>query len=76
MAICKWAGYPDLFITFTYNSKWLKICRFVESRGLKIEDLPNILSRVFKIKLDHLIKDLQDKQIFGRVKTVIYTVEF
>lgn len=22
MAICRWAGYPDLFITFTCNKKW------------------------------------------------------
>ncbi|XP_060207250.1 uncharacterized protein LOC132635050 isoform X2 [Lycium barbarum] len=76
MAICKWAGYPDLFITFTCNPKWPEIRRFVESRGLNPEDRPNILSRVFKIKLDQLIKDLQKNQIFGRVKAVIYTIEF
>jgi len=22
MAICRWAGYPDLFLTFTCNPKW------------------------------------------------------
>ena len=22
MAICRWAGYPDLFVTFTCNPKW------------------------------------------------------
>ena len=22
MAICKWAGYPDLFLTFTRKPKW------------------------------------------------------
>ncbi|KAM3305287.1 hypothetical protein P3S67_012153 [Capsicum chacoense] len=76
MAICKWAGYPDFFITFTYNPKWPEICRFVESRGLKTEDFLNILSRIFKIKLDLLIKNLRDKRIFRRVKEVIYTVEF
>ncbi|XP_047261125.1 uncharacterized protein LOC124894545, partial [Capsicum annuum] len=76
MAICKWAGYPDFFIMFTYNPKWPEICRFVESRGLKTEDFLNILSRIFKIKLDRLIKNLRDKRIFRRVKEVIYTVEF
>ncbi|OIT22265.1 putative diphthine methyl ester synthase [Nicotiana attenuata] len=76
MAICKWAGYPDLFITFTCNPKWPEIRRFVERRGLNPEDRPDILARVFKIKLDHLIKDLRDNQIFGKVKAVIYTVEF
>ncbi|KAM3263420.1 hypothetical protein P3L10_000414 [Capsicum annuum] len=38
MAICKWAGYPNLFITFTCNPKWPEICRFVDSKDLKLED--------------------------------------
>ncbi|KAH0757108.1 hypothetical protein KY290_020601 [Solanum tuberosum] len=76
MAICKWAGYPDLFITFTCNPKWPKIKRFVHSRGLHPEDRPDIITRVFKIKLDHLIKDLRDNKVFGEVKAVIYTIEF
>ena len=28
MAICRWARYPTLFITFTYNQKWLEIGLF------------------------------------------------
>uniref|UniRef100_A0A1S3ZD48 Helitron helicase-like domain-containing protein n=1 Tax=Nicotiana tabacum TaxID=4097 RepID=A0A1S3ZD48_TOBAC len=71
MAICKWAGYPDLFITFTFNPKWPEIRRFVESRDLNPEDRPDILARVFKIKLDRLIKDLRDNQIFRKVKADI-----
>ncbi|XP_070026692.1 uncharacterized protein [Nicotiana sylvestris] len=76
MAICKWAGNPDLFITFTCNPKWPEILRHVTSRGLNPEDRPDILSRVFKIKLDRLIKDLRDNKVFGAVKSVIYTIEF
>nr|XP_016503039.1 PREDICTED: uncharacterized protein LOC107821146 [Nicotiana tabacum] len=76
MAICKWAGYPDLFITFTCNPKWPEITRFVESRGLSPEDRPDVLTRVFKIKLDRMIKDIRDNKVFGEVKAVIYTVEF
>lgn len=63
MAICRWAGYPDLFITFTCNPKWLEISKFVDSRDLNPEDRPDILYRIFKVKLDHLIKDLWDKKI-------------
>ncbi|KAM3249326.1 hypothetical protein P3L10_011095 [Capsicum annuum] len=74
MEIYKWAGYPNLFITFTCNPMWPKIIRFLKSRGLQPKDRPDILSRVFKIKLDHLIKDLKEKQIFGRVKSVIYNI--
>ena len=25
MAICRWDGYPDLFLTFTCNPKWPEI---------------------------------------------------
>uniref|UniRef100_M1A3N6 Helicase n=1 Tax=Solanum tuberosum TaxID=4113 RepID=M1A3N6_SOLTU len=71
MSICKWAGYPDLFITFTCNPKWPEITRFVNSRGLAPEDRPDIITRVFKVKLDHLIKDLRDNKVFGQVKAGI-----
>ena len=32
MAVCRWAGYPDLFITFTCNAKWLKIEFFLSRK--------------------------------------------
>ncbi|CAH9113028.1 unnamed protein product, partial [Cuscuta europaea] len=76
MAICRWAGYPQLFITFTCNPKWPEILRFVEPRGLSPDDRPDILSRIFKMKLDLLIKDLKQNKMFGHVRAVVYTVEF
>ncbi|XP_047264097.1 uncharacterized protein LOC107850864 [Capsicum annuum] len=74
--ICKWAGYPDIFITFTWNSKWPEVTRFGKCRGLSPEDRPDILTRILKIKLDQLLRDLRDNNVFGEVKTVIYTTEF
>ena len=68
MAMCKCYGYPDLFITFTCNPKWPKITRYLQRKGLKSEDRPDIISKVFKMKLDQLIKDIKEKRIFGRVK--------
>ncbi|XP_075091590.1 uncharacterized protein LOC107811852 [Nicotiana tabacum] len=56
--------------------KWPEITRFVESRGLSREDHPDILTEIFKIKPDRMIKDLRDNKIFGEVKAVVYTVEF
>ncbi|XP_074300820.1 uncharacterized protein LOC141632144 [Silene latifolia] len=64
MTICKWFGYPDLFITFTCNPKWPEIIRFVTKRGLRSEDCPYILCRVLKIKLDELIRDLKNIDTF------------
>ncbi|XP_019153834.1 PREDICTED: uncharacterized protein LOC109150379 [Ipomoea nil] len=52
MAICRFIGYPNLFITFTCNPKWPEIQQFLEKRNLKAEDRPDIVCRVFKLKLD------------------------
>ncbi|XP_019191668.1 PREDICTED: uncharacterized protein LOC109186192 [Ipomoea nil] len=76
MAICRWIGYPSLFITFTCNPKWPEIERFLQSRKLKAEDRPDIVCRVFKMKLNALIKDIKKEKIFGLVDAVIYTIEF
>ncbi|XP_019149843.1 PREDICTED: uncharacterized protein LOC109146643 [Ipomoea nil] len=76
MAICRWIGYPSLFITFTCNPKWPEIERFLQPRKLKAEDRPDIVCRVFKMKLNALIKDIKKEKIFGLVDAVIYTIEF
>ncbi|XP_047949496.1 uncharacterized protein LOC125195385 [Salvia hispanica] len=76
MAICRWVGYPSLFITFTCNPKWPEIVRFLSSRGLKSDDRPDIVCRIFKVKLDSFVRDLKTKNFFGAVKAVVYTIEF
>ncbi|XP_042757711.1 uncharacterized protein LOC122197560 [Lactuca sativa] len=76
MSLCKWFGYPDFFITVTCNPKWPEIKRFLANTTLNPEDRPDILSRLFKIKLDSLIKDLKKKRLLGSVQAVVYTVEF
>ncbi|GJX04080.1 DNA helicase PIF1, ATP-dependent, partial [Tanacetum coccineum] len=68
MTLHKFYGYPDLFITFTCNPNWPEISRFMAKRGLKSEDRPDVISRVFKIKLDCLMKEIKDDHIFGRVE--------
>ncbi|KAL6581726.1 hypothetical protein OROMI_005740 [Orobanche minor] len=50
--------------------------RFLDSRGLNPEDRPDIVCRLFKIKLDQIIKDMTENRIFGSTRAVIYTVEF
>ncbi|XP_019160752.1 PREDICTED: uncharacterized protein LOC109157307 [Ipomoea nil] len=76
MAICRWIGYPDLFITFTCNPKWPEVQRFLKDRRLKAEDRPDIICRLFKMKLDSLIADCRKNKLFGSVAGVIYTIEF
>ncbi|XP_052620978.1 uncharacterized protein LOC111880446 [Lactuca sativa] len=76
MSLCKWFGYPDFFITFTCNPKWPEVKRFLHNTSLNPEDRPDILCRLFKIKLDALFKDIRENKIFGIVKGVVYTIEF
>ena len=68
MAICRWAGYPDLFLTLTCNPKWPKIISFLELiPSQNPEDRPDIVARAFKIKLDALLQDIKKGQHFGKV---------
>ncbi|XP_021980159.1 uncharacterized protein LOC110876288 [Helianthus annuus] len=76
MALCKWYGYPDFFITITCNPKWPEVKRFLKDSTIKAEDWPDILCRLFKRKLDSLIKDFKDSKYFGEINAVVYTVEF
>ncbi|KAI9128852.1 hypothetical protein K1719_000335 [Acacia pycnantha] len=76
MVICVWAGYPDIFITFTCNPMWSEITRHCDECGLKPCDKPEVLSRIFNVKLNILMRILKDENIFGTVKAEVYTIEF
>ncbi|CAH9063416.1 unnamed protein product [Cuscuta europaea] len=76
MAIVTQFGNPDLFITFTCNPKWPEIEREVKKAGVRPEDRPDLVTRVFKIKLNNLIADLKDQNIFGHPRALVYTIEF
>ncbi|CAF2057482.1 unnamed protein product [Brassica napus] len=66
MTICKHFGFPDLFITFTCNPKWPELTRFLKIRNLKPEDRPEVICRIFKMKLESLMDDLTKKHILGK----------
>nr|GEW49114.1 hypothetical protein [Tanacetum cinerariifolium] len=40
------------------------------------EDRPDMLCKLFKIKLDHLVKSLKENKIFRKVEAAVYTIEF
>ena len=67
MAICSDIGFSDLFITFTCNPNWTEVQRLLNKINLQLHDRPDIISRVFKIKLDELLCDLTKKHVLGRV---------
>ncbi|KAK1360569.1 hypothetical protein POM88_045043 [Heracleum sosnowskyi] len=77
MCICKWAGYPDLFITFTCNPKWPKINGMQQLIGQKNDiNRVYIICRVFEIKLYQLMQDLRKEEPFGKVTALEHTVLF
>ncbi|KDO36024.1 hypothetical protein CISIN_1g041983mg [Citrus sinensis] len=77
MTICKWAGYPDLFLTFTCNPKWQEINNMLRLVGQKNDDnRVDIICRVFKIKLFQLMQDLKKDQPFEKIIACLYTIEF
>ncbi|XP_074361953.1 uncharacterized protein LOC141702153 [Apium graveolens] len=77
MAICRWVGYPDLFITFTCNPKWPEINDMISLMGQKDDrNRVDIVCRVFEIKLQQLIHYIKKEQPFGKVMACLYTIEF
>ena len=67
MAICRYHGFPDLFITFTCNPKWLEIQEAVKLiPGQRAEDRPDLVCRVFRLKVRDLMNDLTKNQHFGK----------
>ncbi|OMO61834.1 DNA helicase PIF1, ATP-dependent [Corchorus capsularis] len=77
LAICRQYGYPSLFITFTCNPRWPEIFEALNMiPGQHPEDRPDIVVRVFRLKLRMLMNDLVKNEYFGRTIASLYTVEF
>ena len=73
MAICRFYGPPDLFITFTCNTKWQEIADALEIiPGQKPNSRPDIVSRVFKLKVEELVSVLKIGTYFGKAKAGIH----
>ena len=67
MTICGHIGFPDLFLTLTCNPTWQKIQRKVRKSNMTPHDCPDVVSRVFKMKLNQLMNDLKRGHVFGAI---------
>lgn len=71
---------PDLFITFTCNPNWEEIQESLREsqfqNKININDRPDIVARVFDIKLKSLLADLLEKKIFGDTQAIQAIVEW
>ena len=67
MAICRKFGKPFLFITMTCNPKWKEITDNLLP-GQQPADRPDLVAKVFKMKLKELMTDILKHHIFGEVE--------
>ncbi|KAM0915483.1 hypothetical protein ACQ4PT_010818 [Festuca glaucescens] len=77
MAICRVFEAPDLFITFTCNPKWDEITEaLLMEPGQRHVDRLDIVTRVFKMKINEFSGDVRRGEAFGEVHAYLYVVEF
>lgn len=68
MAICRLYGSIDLFVTFTCNSKWQEIAETIRFEpGQQPSDRPDVIVRVFNMKVNDFITDIREGRTFGKV---------
>ncbi|XP_074337035.1 uncharacterized protein LOC141674212 [Apium graveolens] len=77
LAVCRFIGHPDIILTMTCNPLWDEIQKMMEYLpGCIALNCPDIISRVFRLKLDQLLEDIKTKKYFGVCNGVMYVVEF
>lgn len=75
MALARRYWKVDLFITITANPAWTEVTDELED-GQTSYDRPDLVVRVFHMKLKALIDDITKNGIFRRAVAYVYTIEF
>jgi hypothetical protein len=65
IAICRVFGPPDLFFTFTCNTKWPEIVNSFYSAEQKPCDKSDVIVRVYHMKVEELIQNIKSGKMFG-----------
>ncbi|XP_074356352.1 uncharacterized protein LOC141696063 [Apium graveolens] len=77
LAVCRVVGHTDIFSTMMCNPLWDEIQQMMEViPGCNPRDSPDIIARVFHLKLEQLLEDIKKKNCFGTYLRVMYVVEF
>lgn len=74
MAIVRTFGKPSIFITFTANPQWPEITDNLLF-GQKSQDRPDLIVRVFYLKVKEMLSDLK-RGILGPYAGHVYTIEY
>ena len=75
MAIVRSTGKPDLFITMTCNPDWREIQDNLLP-GQQPSDRPDICTRVFHLKKEHLLSLITKEKYLAEVAAHVHVVEF
>jgi hypothetical protein len=75
MAVIRATRRPSLFITMTCNPRWPEIQQCLPYNS-KPEDHPELVARVFKMKLDELLEDIEKRHVLGKIDAIMSVVEF
>ncbi|XP_019229599.1 PREDICTED: uncharacterized protein LOC109210611 [Nicotiana attenuata] len=75
IALVQHFGKRDLFITMTCNHSWTEIKEHLIPTD-ESHNRPDLISRVFRAKIEEFKKDILKRNIFGEVAAFMYTLEF
>ncbi|GMF41744.1 unnamed protein product [Phytophthora fragariaefolia] len=74
-AVVREFGKPDVFVTMTCSPMRDEIQEKIPDENQSAQDRPDVVARVYQVKLAALLKDLNEG-VLGRVQARIYVVEF
>jgi hypothetical protein len=74
MAIVRKYGKPDFFITMTCNPKWPEITDNIDNESSEFR--PELVARVFKLKLQDFLDDICNKHVIGTPTAKVHVIEF
>ncbi|KAL7077514.1 hypothetical protein ACQ4LE_003091 [Meloidogyne hapla] len=74
MALVRRFGKPDLFVTMTCNPQWEEIVENLYKGQVPV-DRPDLVDRVFYLKVKALMNEIAKAKIFGRDLCWMYPVE-
>lgn len=66
LAVCRYIGHPDIFLTMTTNPLWDEVIQMMKLLPhCSPQNSPDVMARVFKLKLEQLIDDIKKNNYFG-----------
>ncbi|XP_070037633.1 uncharacterized protein [Nicotiana tomentosiformis] len=75
IALVQYFGKPDIFLTMICNPSWPEIKQHLLLTD-ETQNRPDLVSHVFRAKVEEMKTDILKRNIFGNVAAYMYTIEF